>query len=220
MKKLPCLICEAETLAKGSENSAVRTFFYCSNCHFVFSDPSLRLSEEAERARYLTHENNVNDESYQNFVQPLVDQVMSHFPIVEDRIGLDFGSGTGPVLTYLLRNQGYRIETYDPFFSPEIVMAQAKYDFIVTCEVVEHLFDPIETFKQLFSWLKPGGLLIAKTHLWEGQDFHQWYYSRDPTHVSFYSRPNLEFIRKLCGFATLEILDNRVFQFTAPPSMA
>lgn len=211
MNELGCLICEEKTLTSGPKNADGRIFYKCPRCHFIFRDPAHRLTEEAERARYLTHENNIHDKSYQSFVQPLADQVRRHFPISSDRLGLDFGSGTGPVLTHLLRNQGYQIETYDPFFSPEIVMSKAKYDFIVTCEVVEHLFDPLATFRQLLSWLKPGGRLIAKTHLWEGQDIYQWYYSRDPTHVSFFSPTNLEYLRKLCGFSLLEIVDNRVF---------
>jgi hypothetical protein len=206
--KLNCLICSSNKLIELSSKKTPKKYHKCSECSFVFLDPSQRVCGEDEKKRYLTHENDINDPAYQRFVMPLKDCVLKECP--PPARGLDFGSGSAPVLAHLLEKSGYEMDVYDPYFSPQFVMSLEKYDFIVACEVIEHLYDPLMEFKQLRSWLNATGTLVIKTHFLEDQDIHDWYYSKDPTHVCFYNKPNLEVLAKLCGFSSLKVFDSRM----------
>ena len=55
------------------------------------------ISAEAEKARYLTHNNDVEDERYQQFVSPITSAVMKQVQPLRT-FGLDYGAGTGPVI--------------------------------------------------------------------------------------------------------------------------
>ena len=148
--------------------------------------PQYYLSHNEERARYLTHNNNVNDPDYQTFVQPVI-QAVTNYTQTHHK-GLDYGAGTGPVITMLLREKGYFMTTYDPFFIPNRKALSATYDFIVCCEVVEHFHNPQSEFDRFRQLLNPGGLLVIKTEfLTHNIDFPSWYYINDPTHTIFYS---------------------------------
>jgi hypothetical protein len=161
-------------------------------------EPSLRPPPAEEKQRYLQHNNDVEDPAYQKFVFPLVEAVRRRFPMPAR--GLDFGSGSGPVLSHLLRKEGHEIHQYDPYFCPHPEVFGLKYDFVVSCEVIEHLFDPRKEFETLAGLLKPGGMLGVMTLFWREEDVFDWYYARDPTHVGFFSDRNLKWLERHCGF--------------------
>lgn len=176
----------------------------CHGCRAVFLDPGARLSAEDEKTRYLLHQNNIHDPGYQEFVRPVVEEVEKNFQPARHE-GLDFGCGTGPVITHLLRDKGYALECYDPFFMDHPRALQRQYDFIVCCEVIEHFHFPDREFTLLKSLLKPGGALICMTHVYSPEiDFGSWYYKNDPTHVIFYQSETLEWIRIAFGFSSLK----------------
>ena len=184
------------------------SFYNCPNCFGLSRDPKTFLSTTAEKARYLTHNNDVNDPGYQKFVAPLVDQVTQHFN-ADSSIGLDYGAGTGPVIAKLLEEKAYNIALYDPFFHPNKKVLDTQYNFIVCCEVMEHFYDPYSEFKKLRALLLAGGKLICKTDLYATDlDFGNWYYKNDPSHVFIYHRNTLSWIQEHFGFATLT-LNNR-----------
>ena len=168
-------------------------------------DPSFLLSKEKEKERYQLHQNDVDDEGYQNFVSPLVDAVLKNFEA--DDLGLDFGSGTNSVITSLLRKKGYNIETYDPFFDPNTNALEHTYDYIVSCEVIEHFYQPSKEFARLYSLLKPGGILFCKTNLYSSSiNFESWWYKNDATHVFFYSDKTVQWINKHFDYQELKVL--------------
>lgn len=172
-------------------------------------DPASRLSPDEEKARYLLHNNDIADPRYQEFVRPLFEEVGKHVPPAAR--GLDFGSGTGPVLAEMLTRAGYGIRLFDPYFEPDPEALRYTYDFIVASEVVEHLFHPLEDFTRLKRMLKAGGLLAVMTLFWEeGIDFASWYYRRDPTHVAFYSQATFRWIGSFCGFPKVWFPSNRI----------
>jgi hypothetical protein len=104
-------------------------------------------SKNDEVLRYTQHNNDVNDVRYQKFVQPLVTGILQDFD--QSHIGLDFGAGTGPVISKLLTDEGYVIKQYDPFFYDHAELLNQKYDYIACCEVVEHFHNPAKEFKLL-----------------------------------------------------------------------
>jgi 2-polyprenyl-3-methyl-5-hydroxy-6-metoxy-1,4-benzoquinol methylase len=180
-----------------------------------FRHPSQRLQPAAERARYHNHNNDLKDPGYRRFLQPLLDALKPH--LNAHAHGLDFGCGPGPLLAEMLREQGFHCALYDPLFHPTPPAADARFDFITSTEVVEHLFNPLAEFRRLRGWLKPGGWLALMTALVEPPvDFGTWYYRRDPTHVVFYSRRSLEWMASTLGFADLTWSGERVVVMRRP----
>lgn len=62
-----------------------------------------------------------------------------------------------------------------------------RFDLIIACEVVEHFTDPRPEFARLIELLKPEGMLVCSTNVYDGGNFakHTYLYSRG--HVSYYS---------------------------------
>ncbi|MBC7465424.1 MAG: class I SAM-dependent methyltransferase [Bdellovibrio sp.] len=190
-----------------------QTYWRCESCALIFLDPSERLDTAKEKARYEKHENNVLDQGYQQFVNPLY-QAVTKSQSPEDK-GLDYGSGPDSAISHLLKLEKYNILKYDPYFcdEPQILTANT-YDYIIVCEVAEHFYDPKSEFEKLKSYLKPGGHLFVMTSLMTDQiDFATWSYRRDVTHVCFYSAPTCDFIKTQAGFKSAHVHANLVITF-------
>lgn len=197
-----CILCgnQAETFETWRENQ----YYKCNKCESIILDAMAYLNRKEEKSRYKEHNNDVEDEKYQGFVSPIVRKVLSDYS-KEDK-GLDFGSGTGPVITKLLRDQDYNIKIYDPFFANNPEVLEEKYDYIVCCEVIEHFHNPRKEFELLKSLLKPGGSLYIMTSIYsEDIEFKDWGYKNDITHVFFYHKKALEWIKSEYKFSNLEI---------------
>lgn len=161
------------------------------------------LTPEEEKARYELHENNVTDPGYQEFVAPTVKAVLKNHD--RSHQGLDFGCGTGPVITKLLQDKEYSIRTYDPYFKRDADALEQNYAYIVCCEVMEHFRDPHKEFRLLRSLLKPNGKLYCQTDIYtEETDFPSWYYKNDPTHIFFYHPDTLQWIATQIGFSDVD----------------
>ncbi len=200
--KLKCILCLNETML--FKKIKEREFVQCTYCHSLMLTPESYVSLEKEKARYEEHNNDVMDQRYQAFVSPIVDEVLKDYH--KTHLGLDFGSGTGPVITKLLRDKDYSVEIYDPFFANDQEKLKRTYDYIVSCEVIEHFHHPREEFQRLKSMLKPAGTLYLMTKLYEESiNFDLWNYKNDPTHVFIYHKDALEYIKKTYGFTQMII---------------
>jgi 2-polyprenyl-3-methyl-5-hydroxy-6-metoxy-1,4-benzoquinol methylase len=196
----------------SSVTNLKRVFFRCPSCDLLFVDPSHLLSPEEEKKRYESHNNDIQDPRYQDFLRPLYEVVHQTFPPTAK--GLDFGAGPGPALSEMLKKQGFEIELYDPFFWPNKKVLDTQYDFISASEVVEHFSDPSREFKLLRSLLKPEGALFVMTlpHTPE-VDVRQWYYLKDPTHVCAYSKTTFDWVQRNFGFRKLQFQEPRIVSF-------
>ncbi len=208
-KGIRCRLCNAETTFffefRGNR------YYRCSCCLSLMLDPQKYLSLESEKKLYEEHNNDVEDPRYQQFVTPILEKVEHRFD--QGHLGLDFGAGTGPVITKLLREKGYNIELYDPFFWNDHKVLELRYDFIVCCEVIEHFHNPGKEFELLRLLLKPGGSLYCMTIVYsEDIDFGKWHYKNDPTHVFFYHERALAWIKEHYDFSALR-REGRLIQF-------
>ena len=94
------------------------------------------------------------------------------------------------------------VSLYDPYFYPSQTALSRTYDFITCTEVVEHLYEPAEVFRQLDQLLKPGGWLGVMTCFQTDDDrFDNWHYRRDPTHVVFYRESTLALLADKFGWS-------------------
>jgi 2-polyprenyl-3-methyl-5-hydroxy-6-metoxy-1,4-benzoquinol methylase len=187
-----------------------RRYRHCAGCDLRFLDPAQRLSAAEERARYVLHTASVEDEGYRAFVTPLLERVRRH--IAPGSRGLDFGAGRVPVLAEWLRREGFAMSVHDAFFHPnESALSGEPYDFIVACEVIEHLFAPAAELRRLADCLKSGGRLFVQTDIYRGDcDFASWYYRRDPSHVAFYSERSFTWMAAAFGFTPALEVEGRV----------
>lgn len=186
-------------------------YYRCNTCRGIMLDSRDYLDSSEEKSRYKEHNNDVEDERYQGFVSPIVEGVFRDYN--KNHKGLDFGAGTGPVITKLLRDEDYNIKIYDPYFANNPELLEEKYDYIVCCEVIEHFYNPKEEFRLLKSLLKTGGSLYIMTSIYNDEiEFESWGYKDDPTHVFFYENKTVEWIKKEYKFSEL-IRDNKLTLF-------
>src|SRR5665213_415801 len=83
-------------------------YYHCQVCDLRFLEPAHRLAPDEERARYETHNNDVDDPAYQKFLAPLFDAVKNK--IRPGSSGLDFGAGPGPALAQMFTRNGFTMD--------------------------------------------------------------------------------------------------------------
>ena len=186
MSHAPCPLCgHSDTEPYHADQR--RSYRLCARCGFVHVPPAFHLASEAERAEYDRHQNAVDDPGYRKFLGRLAAPLSERVP--PPATGLDFGCGPGPALAAMLREAGYTVALYDPFYAPDDAALAPGYDFITATEVVEHLARPGAELRRLAGLLRPGGWLGIMTKLViDRERFAGWHYIRDPTHIGFFSR--------------------------------
>jgi len=208
-KKMICPLCGSALINKKDK------FYYdCPTCKAIVKDEKDYLTADDEKARYETHNNDVNDIGYQNFTSPITNYVIENF--LPEHKGLDFGSGPGPVISSILMKQGYDIVQYDPFFAPNQDLLNNVYDYIVCCEVFEHFHHPKIEIERLRSLLKANGVLLIMTMLYNNRiDFDSWNYRNDSTHVFIYRKETIEYIANEMKYE-IDILTDRLIVLRKP----
>ena len=205
--KMKCTLCGEDAFLFKTYRE--KKYYSCAHCRAVVLHPDYYPSPEDEKKRYLEHNNDVDDLRCQKFVDPLVREVKRSFSA--DHRGLDFGAGTGPVITKLLRESGYNIKLYDPYFWNEPERLEETYDYIAACEVIEHFVKPYEEFKLLKSLLNNNGKLFCKTSIFSyDMNFEEWKYKDDFTHLFFYNTDTLKWIEKTFDFSGLTITEELI----------
>lgn len=191
-----CVFCQnpdCSALVAGGKK-----YWQCSECGGIFLDPDERPSAKAEKDRYETHNNTMDDPVFRAYLSGFIDPVLEKTGPV--RTVFDYGSGPEPVLAGILAERGYTVRAYDPFFAPGTACFDEGADLVVCHEVAEHFFEPRRDFARMTACVKPGGFLAIGTMLLpcgsafrEGdlaasrEFFLKWWYRKDNTHVSFYT---------------------------------
>ncbi len=178
-------------------------FYQCDNCKGIFADKKLLLNSNEEKERYRHHKNHIDDLGYIQFSDPIISSVKKYFN--SSHKGLDFGVGHTPVISEILKKGNYQLEIYDPLFYKNKKVLEKKYDFIVSCEVVEHFFNPLKEFTLLNNLLTDQGKLLCMTFIYkEDIDFDKWFYKNDPTHVFLYQKETFYWIAEKFDFQKVE----------------
>jgi 2-polyprenyl-3-methyl-5-hydroxy-6-metoxy-1,4-benzoquinol methylase len=192
---IACPLCNSvstSVIHRDSHSKIDREYLSCANCDLTFVPQAYHLNHAQEKAIYDCHENNPNDLGYRKFLSRLSTPLRAH--ITAGAKGLDFGCGPGPTLSVMLREAGYEMSEYDPYYFPNTQALSDTYDFVTSTEVVEHLSQPEAVFKQLFELLRPHGILGIMTKRTPVTGIEGWHYTKDPTHITFYSDRTFEFI--------------------------
>ncbi|MGM0396684.1 MAG: class I SAM-dependent methyltransferase [Bacillota bacterium] len=211
---IDCKICGGETKEFHHEKFDM-IFHQCNSCSFIWKDSSHHVSLEEEFKIYENHNNSLQDEKYVKYLSDFVDASVVPFA-GEGRDGFDFGSGPEPVLSLIMeRDYGYRMDIYDKFYSTEKSYKGKSYDLITSTEVVEHLDNPLEYFRLFKRLLKKDGVLAIMTlfHPGDKEEFMDWFYIRDPSHIAFFTPKTMEVIGNLVGLELIYSNNNRYSTF-------
>lgn len=210
---LVCPLCDGKNLEELPPQNS-RPFFQCKACALIFVPHRAHLDFDAEKQRYLQHQNDPGDLEYRRFLSRLADPLLQRLP--KGLKGLDFGSGPGPALAPMLSEAGMSMQNYDPFFAPAEQVFQETFHFITATETLEHLCRPGYELDRLARLLHPGGLLAVMTEMWDAsRNFSDWHYHRDPTHIAFFQKKTMKFIAKRWGWE-LEFPHKNVTFFFKP----
>lgn len=188
-----CPLCTHTHTAVYSQDSQ-RRYLQCQQCLLVFVAPEFHLTAEQEQQYYLLHNNDLQDDGYRQFLNKLA------IPVLEalgtgSKHGLDFGCGPGPLLAKIFSEAGHQMQVWDPFFANRPEVLQRQYDFISCTEAIEHFANPAVEWNLWLQLLNAGGLLAIMTKCYPpASEFSNWYYKRDPTHISFFSQHTFKWL--------------------------
>ncbi|MBS4540126.1 class I SAM-dependent methyltransferase [Clostridium sp. D2Q-11] len=178
---------------KGKKRDNYRSYFCCNNCDLVFVDKWQQLNKFDELSRYKEHNNDPNDKGYRKFLSRLIKELIPY--LNEGMLGLDYGCGPVPALSMIMRNKRYNMKIYDPYFYRRKRVLNERFDFITSSEVIEHFNNPYGEFIRLNKLLKKNGYLAIMTNLLnDKENFKNWHYKNDLTHISFYSKETMRWI--------------------------
>ena len=199
---MDCKVCGSSNLESlDIENK----YYQCNQCELIFIDQAEIVDPDEEKERYEGHDNNHQNQGYVEMFEDFIDKLIEpHLDLGEIKNVLEFGCGPGPVLAELLEDRNLNVDLYDPYFYPEKVFVDQKYDLITSTEVFEHFSDPVKEIKLLISHLEKGAYLAVMTSFHPGpEDFEDWWYKWDPTHIVFY---NQKTFNKIASDFDLEIV--------------
>lgn len=131
---------------------------------------------------------------------------------------LDFGCGQNSAVNAVLSGQGFKVVSYDKFFHNDPDALKRPYDIIIAVEVFEHLLDPLKWFKRLSSLLNDKSILFIQTLLRpeKDNDFVNWWYTNDTTHISFFSLSSIKHMASLVQIPLYEHDSEKSLVFLSP----
>ena len=197
-----CTVCSSNTFHALRIDEHTPLYHQCERCDYIWIDATTILPPEEEKSRYGTHENTPDNEGYVRRFREFIEKCISPY---QDRMetALDFGCGPGPVLADLLREQGFAVDVYDPYFAPRRVYERKTYDLITATETLEHIQDPLGTLRMLKEHLNSRGILSIMTLFHPNTEdlFKKWWYRKDPTHISFYTPKTFRILSERLGMS-------------------
>jgi hypothetical protein len=189
-----CPVCEGNSTQPIDDQQPV--YLLCTNCDYLFLEPSLRLELEQEQKRYQEHNNDLEDPKYVEYLKKTWDRVSDQ--LEPGSLVIDYGCGPTRGLQRLLQGQDLQVVSYDPIFYPTSVdVLKGNVDVIFCSEAIEHMYQPKSELERWQSLLKPEGLITLRTAFHKGSEgFREWWYKDDPTHIGFFSVKTFEWISK------------------------
>lgn len=216
---MKCTCCDALLVPFFRDSKRGWSYLECRQCQAVHRDEGSWLDRQAEKERYDLHVNDTNQAGYQNYLQPLLevlnDQIQGRGR--ESLSALDFGCGPTQTMATLNLKSNVIWQSYDLHYFPDQQLLTRSYDFIVASEVFEHLKSPREELQRLQSLLAPQGFILIMTSLLDRhrENFADWHYRRDPTHIVFYSQVTMNFLARQAGFSHTDFFSDRVILMRA-----
>ena len=175
-----------------------RDYIICNTCKLIFVPDKDFVSKCKEKERYSLHDNAIDDREYMEYLQGFAKE-LERIPLSDPDI-LDFGCGREAALTFILQEKGCKCRGYDPLYNRGLDISEKKYDIAILCEVIEHLKDIQKELELVMKILSSKGYSLIRTELYhQKENFHDWWYTKDLTHVNFLSLYTMEKLAVLMG---------------------
>lgn len=219
---MECKICNNETVFFDSAmilNKYNVKYFRCPKCGTIQTEKPYWLEEAYSNAIAdsdigVITRNYINSENLKRLFSILFSGVNSF---------LDYGGGYG-IFTRRMRDLGFDFEWYDQYcnniFAKGHEKSKEHYDVITSFEMFEHLENPIETCKKIFSLADN---LVFSTELLPDPNpkvNDWWYYCVDHgQHIIFYTKESLQEIARQYSkhyycFEGIHFFMNRKIKYT------
>ena len=197
-----CIVCDHETQSFYHPQTNV-LFHECLHCKAIFKDKMHWPTPDDEMNRYKEHNNSINESGYVKFLNGFIEYGVT--PYLKEGSILDFGSGPEAVLASLLKDRGFDVLYYDPFFEPHLP-EEIVFDMITATEVFEHIQDPVKQLKWIDHHLRKEGYFSMMTLLYpeDRNLFYNWFYLRDITHIIFYHSKTYEYMAQLLNWKVIK----------------
>jgi SAM-dependent methyltransferase len=92
----------------------------------------------------------------------------------------------------------------------DAVFPPNNFDVITCSDVMEHLYEPREVFRNVYKWLKPGGIFyvfVPNIKSWEARIFRSYWYGLDlPRHLHHYSAESLACLAMSVGLRQVRMV--------------
>jgi len=208
-----CKLCQSSTNSMKDVKKEL-IYYRCGTCGFVFLDDKHMLDKVEEKNKYDQHNNSLENEGYvqmfEDFIDLSVEPYRKHIQTV-----LEFGSGPEPVLSKLLERRGFEVDIYDLYYAPKKIYENKMYDLISSTEVFEHLQKPLEILEILAKHTNENGYIALMTKFppQDDKEFLNWWYRRDPTHISFFTSKSFDVMAQKLGLKVLKTINENIVIF-------
>ncbi|HST76181.1 MAG TPA: class I SAM-dependent methyltransferase [Acetobacteraceae bacterium] len=181
----------------------------CHECRFIFTDYLDGLTESEVGTRIYNSEYIRADPEFAT-IRPshLADMLVGLFGPTRAGIeALDYGGGEG-LMARLASDRGFaRYDSFDPYFADQ-VNPRRQYELVTAFEVVEHSRQPLATFQEALSYVRPDGVLLFSTQLQPRDVGGDWgYIGPRNGHVSLHSDQSLRILAQRCGARLISLSD-------------
>ena len=208
-----CKICHSKVISLVDKKKEL-TYYRCTLCGFICLDDRSIVSHIIEKKHYEKHNNTFECTGYvkmfETFFKDSIEAYAHNIKTI-----LDFGCGEEAVFSKLLEEKGFDVDIYDFYFHPKKIYKNKQYDLITSTEVFEHLKEPQSILTELTASLNTDGYLILMTKFPpnDDEDFLDWWYRRDITHISFFTPKSFEIMANKIGLRVLNIIDDNIVVF-------
>jgi hypothetical protein len=206
----PCAICGSETLAETIEHSDSRPerpirfpVRICTVCGFLANPENTSDYRRYESIEKLPMRVRIGTEERQGREYHMARMGAA----ILGRRGLDvliYGAGRSldnhhiaalPAVRSVVIGDIMRIRE-DAEFIDITHAARRRFTLVVASEVIEHFLEPRRDFRQLFSFVERGGLLVCSSTLYDGSDLAHQTYPYIRGHTSFFTPRSLGVIAR------------------------
>ena len=165
-------------------------YYICPSCNYLKKDNI--LNDSAQKERYDMH---VCDDGYKKYMNNVFLKIEKY---LNKGKSIDYGCGKIHYLRDILVDNNYDCDYFDLFYYNHKI--NDKYDNIILIEVFEHIEDIYSFLIMLKGMLNKNGRIIIMTQAIP-DNFENWWYLRDSTHVSFVNYKTMDVMSKMINMS-------------------